>query len=319
VHPGAVEIWYDDVDQDCSGGSDYDQDGDGEEVTSHSGSDCDDVNARVNTSASEVCDGVDNNCTGGVDDGVSVGSASACGAASCGAVLIARPGANDGAYWLAPDNMGSFQAYCDMTHGGWTLLLAADGSSTFFGNSSVQWTTSGEYGVLPTGNFAAADYRSPAYDRFTTQAVRLCFADHSACHTFQHNKGLPLMSFFTLGESYVEYSADSYGYGNVGSIASWNTYAAEVGVAPNNGVCRWLGINDTLSGSSIGALGDNNGGCSTRTGSVRYHDDIALGLGLQSCQDANGCSKGGSGHTAGRIAGVAGYSGDLGPWFVFGR
>ena len=29
VYPGAPETWYDGIDSDCSGGSDYDQDGDG--------------------------------------------------------------------------------------------------------------------------------------------------------------------------------------------------------------------------------------------------------------------------------------------------
>ncbi len=85
--------------------------------------------------------------------------------------------------------------------------------------------------------------------------------------------------------------------------------------------CQWLGINDTLSGSSIGLLGDSNGGCSTLSGSHLYHDDLALGVGLQSCNDANGCDKGGSGHKAGTTRGVGGVdaSGDLGSWHVFGR
>ena len=32
VHPGATETWYDGLDQDCGGGSDWDQDGDGADV-----------------------------------------------------------------------------------------------------------------------------------------------------------------------------------------------------------------------------------------------------------------------------------------------
>ena len=31
IYPAAPETWYDGVDADCSGGSDYDQDGDGED------------------------------------------------------------------------------------------------------------------------------------------------------------------------------------------------------------------------------------------------------------------------------------------------
>ncbi|MCK6516500.1 putative metal-binding motif-containing protein, partial [Myxococcota bacterium] len=48
-----------------------DEDNDG--FLSHlaGGSDCDDEDASVNPAAQEVCDGVDNNCDGSVDDGLS--------------------------------------------------------------------------------------------------------------------------------------------------------------------------------------------------------------------------------------------------------
>ncbi len=40
VHPGAAETWYDGVDQDCDGGSDHDQDGDGRDALTSGGTDC---------------------------------------------------------------------------------------------------------------------------------------------------------------------------------------------------------------------------------------------------------------------------------------
>jgi Putative metal-binding motif len=38
--PGAPEVWYDGTDQDCAGGSDYDQDADGHDGLTSQGDDC---------------------------------------------------------------------------------------------------------------------------------------------------------------------------------------------------------------------------------------------------------------------------------------
>lgn len=63
VHPGAAEIWYDGVDQNCDGASDFDQDGDGHEAVSHGGDDCDDTAAAIRPGAAEIWyDGVDQDC-----------------------------------------------------------------------------------------------------------------------------------------------------------------------------------------------------------------------------------------------------------------
>ncbi len=65
IHPGAAEVWYDGVDQDCSGGSDYDADGDGYDSDAHGGADCDDTEPTANPGRTEVCgDGIDNDCDG---------------------------------------------------------------------------------------------------------------------------------------------------------------------------------------------------------------------------------------------------------------
>ena len=68
INPSASEAWYDGVDQDCDGQSDYDQDGDGyTRLAAPDGraDDCNDTNAMVNVGQSEVWyDGIDANCDG---------------------------------------------------------------------------------------------------------------------------------------------------------------------------------------------------------------------------------------------------------------
>ncbi len=65
-NPQADEVWYDGIDQNCDGLSDYDQDGDGfDGIEAEEGDDCDDEDAAINPSAEEVWyDGIDQNCDG---------------------------------------------------------------------------------------------------------------------------------------------------------------------------------------------------------------------------------------------------------------
>ena len=51
IHPGAEEVWYDGIDTDCSGTSDYDADGDGYDHIDYGGEDCADHDpARIDCS-----------------------------------------------------------------------------------------------------------------------------------------------------------------------------------------------------------------------------------------------------------------------------
>jgi hypothetical protein len=81
IHPGQPEI-CDNVDTDCNGeidnGCDDDKDGFCDKkltlvgtppICTSGGNDCDDGNALINPSKSELCDNFDNNCNGAVDEG----------------------------------------------------------------------------------------------------------------------------------------------------------------------------------------------------------------------------------------------------------
>jgi len=68
IKPGATEVWYDGVDQDCDGADDFDQDRDGyrSEAETADGTDCDDLEAEVNPGEEEVCGNHrDDDCDGG--------------------------------------------------------------------------------------------------------------------------------------------------------------------------------------------------------------------------------------------------------------
>ncbi len=70
VHPGAEELWYDGLDQDCAGDDDFDADGDGYASATYNGADCDDADPEVGPGAEDPDgDGVDQGCDDWADTG----------------------------------------------------------------------------------------------------------------------------------------------------------------------------------------------------------------------------------------------------------
>lgn len=68
ANPGAFEKPYDGIDQNCDGNDVNDVDGDGVASTRVGGTDCDDTNPMISPKSIEICDYIDNNCDGHVDE-----------------------------------------------------------------------------------------------------------------------------------------------------------------------------------------------------------------------------------------------------------
>ncbi len=72
IHPGAFDVPYDGIDQDCFAGDMRDVDGDGYESTVVGGLDCDDDNGSVNPDSFDGENGEDDDCDGLIDEDVIV-------------------------------------------------------------------------------------------------------------------------------------------------------------------------------------------------------------------------------------------------------
>lgn len=241
----------------------------------------------------------------------------------CATILQADPGAVDGTYVVDFDGAGVNDprlSYCDMSHGGFTLLAVANPRSTAFGNNSPLWSQSAVLGSTVLG-LDGRDYRGCSYSELTTTVIRLCRGDLDHCHDFLHGLGISLQDFFFKNVSYDQYASNIYGHANTpsGSDSARTQYLSEIGAEEAGTMCGyWLGINEQNMHSGIGLMGDANDGCATGTLN-HWIDDLAIGVGLQSCADNNSCSPGGTKNTAGRQQGWVGQSGDIGPWFMLGK
>ncbi len=96
--------------------------------------DCNDNDASIGSGVAEVCDGVDNNCDGEIDEGI-LGTPS-CYADSCLDLATNAPTSADGLYWIQPLST-PLEVYCDITAGGWTMVYLATNTAGVTENGSV--------------------------------------------------------------------------------------------------------------------------------------------------------------------------------------
>ncbi|RME26539.1 MAG: hypothetical protein D6798_06475, partial [Deltaproteobacteria bacterium] len=118
----AAEIWYDGIDQDCDGGSDFDADGDSYDAEIGGGADCDDSVASVHPGATESDNGVDDDCDVMIDeDFVSVGDVIVT------EVMADAIGSGNDGEWFEVYNTTT----ADIPLDGWTLSESMGSTNSF--------------------------------------------------------------------------------------------------------------------------------------------------------------------------------------------
>lgn len=118
--------WYADVDGDGFGAGEPVETCDPEDGWVRTAGDCDDADAKRYPGATEICNGLDDNCVGGTDEGL-LGTGPACAADSCAALYDAIGRDADGFFWLdGPTEVYDAECDVDDDHGGGWLVVDMD-------------------------------------------------------------------------------------------------------------------------------------------------------------------------------------------------
>jgi hypothetical protein len=245
TYPGAPEIWYNGVDNDCAGGDDYDQDGDG--VASPT--DCNDIDPTITGPEDEVVDGIDNDCSGVVDDfpitdhaaGVIYGGASA-GIGNNTTLAVGGDVTGDGgedAYIGSPLSSSGTSGYVWVVEG-----VDLVGAAAFVGDVDAALATGGGY------YYAVANVSGPMVDLTGDGAADLLTASAGSYgYGYAWVFDGPMSGTSTIYETPSYFTGDSSGD---------NMRVAASGDIDGDGVA------DVVTGSP----GDNNGSGATQVGNL---------------------------------------------------
>ena len=172
-------------------------------------SDCDDNNVNANVISAEVCDGIDNDCNGFIDDGPGIiGTEPDCLAASCADIIAQNPSAQDGVYYIEDSNGQAIEAFCEMDFngGGWLSVYNMmerpqnnSEAANMFASLSQNLNMDGNP-VLPdstTAGIHTADIDLSQYSEVVYGWAPSSSADVSRYATYTKNSGL-------VGECYLD-------------------------------------------------------------------------------------------------------------------
>jgi hypothetical protein len=245
-------------------------------------SDCDDDNEDVNPAAVELCNTIDDNCDGNIDD-TSLGDDFTCPAESCNSLLTDTPSTPDGSYWIDPDGTGSVETYCNMSlaGGGWTLVAKfSNQDSRNWANSEINWVNSSTFGST-TDLSDGSDAKSDLWSRMN--ATDFLLNDHLNLTEYVYTddgclRGTDLGSYFGIALASFPYSGTNY----YDVCAVQFSYVPNWGTEPNwsNQVSTSSQIGLNASSTVAIAKTDSGGDTSAVISFYEASDDFEADVGL---------------------------------------
>jgi hypothetical protein len=323
VSVATMDTWYEDTDGDSYGSTITTDACDVPSGYSGAGGDCDDSDSAVNPSATEICDGVDNDCDGTVD---SSGGSSLCWS---GTVEFETCGATG--------STGPTQAQCDTAYSGTELDGYVTIDTSTLGIQEWEVPTTGDYIIEAWGaqGFAGDYSRSGGKGAYATGTFSLTAGEVLYVVVGQKGAGGPNSGGGGGGSFVVDSSGSPLviagGGGGTRAIVSQNgcdgrstTYGGSGSSSSPTSSCfarsTGLGIGGAISGYSWGSggagfSGDGAGEITSvpswgGNGGKQWSSGMTGGLGNAGCgRSDGGFGGGGSGNGCYGGGGGGGYSG----------